>query len=223
VPASQFGGNPGGTYNYWDEISLVPPTATAVYATVELLYQPTSWEYIQFLDLANNGQNAFLADEGVNMLDAWLNAGTPEVRMAKPYVMASTVWGTAPIPPEISMIVDSLATWSVSKQGDFVAPADTFRVRDTVGIRAHVVDDIAGQATSPLSGAQVFMEIRDDAGDLVISLQGFTDDAGNADLRWKTGRRQAPGLFTATVVDVIKNGYTFDPATGQTTATFTIQ
>jgi hypothetical protein len=223
VPADQYGGSPGGTYDYWDEISLVPPATAAVYATVELLYQPTSWEYIQFLDLANNGQNPFLADEGVNMLDAWLNAGTPEVRMAKPYVMASTVWGTAPIPPEISMIVESLATWSVSKQGSFVAPADTFRVRDTVGIRAHVVDDIAGQATSPLSGAQVFVEVRDDAGALVISLQGFTDDAGDADLRWKTGRRQATGLYTATVVDIIKNGYVFDPAGGQTAVTFTIQ
>jgi hypothetical protein len=92
VPADQYGGSPGGTYNYWDERSLVPPVPAAVSATIELLYQPTSWEYIQFLDLANDGQNAFLADEGVNMLDAWLNAGALEVRMAKPYVMASTVW-----------------------------------------------------------------------------------------------------------------------------------
>jgi len=223
VPAEQYGGSPGGTYDYWDERLLVPPAEGAVYATIELLYQPTSWEYIQFLYLANDRPNTFLSDEGVNMLEAWLNAGTPEVRMAKPYVMASTVWGTAPTPPEISMIADSLATWSVSKQGSLVAPADTFVVRDTVGIRTHVVDDIAGQATSQLSGAQVFMEIRDDAGGLVISLQGFSDEAGNADIQWKTGRRQAPGLFTATVVDIIKNGYTFDPGAGQTTATFTIQ
>jgi hypothetical protein len=223
VPASQYGGSPGGTYNYWDEVTLIPPATTAVYATIELLYQPTSWEYIQFLYLANNGQSAFLGQEGVNMLDAWLNAGVPGTRMAAPYVMASTVWGNAPVPAEIPMIVESLTTWSVSKQGAFVVPAATFVVRDTVGIRAHVVDDVAGQAASPLSGAQIFTEIRDSGGSLVISLQGFTDDAGSADVQWKTGRRQAPGLFTATVVDIIKNGYVFDPQAGQITVTFTIQ
>ncbi len=33
-------------------------------AQISLLYQPTSWEYIQFLYLANNGQNAFLPTKG---------------------------------------------------------------------------------------------------------------------------------------------------------------
>ena len=90
VPADQYGGGaPGSTYNYWDEITLDPPL-NAVSANIELLYQPTSWEYIQFLYLANDGQNAFLAEEGVNMLDAWLNTG-----MAEPAVMASATWGSA--------------------------------------------------------------------------------------------------------------------------------
>jgi hypothetical protein len=94
VPADQYGNpGPGGTYNYWDEVTLNPP-ADAVYATIDLLYQPTSWEYIQFLYLANNGQNPFLADEGMNLLDAWLNSG-----MAEPYVMASATWGNPPTPP----------------------------------------------------------------------------------------------------------------------------
>jgi hypothetical protein len=93
VPADQYGNpGPGGSYNYWDEFALNPP-AGAVYATIDLLYQPTSWEYVQFLYLANNGQNAFLGNEGVNMLQAWLANG-----MAEPYVMASTTWGTAPAP-----------------------------------------------------------------------------------------------------------------------------
>jgi hypothetical protein len=56
------------------------------------MYQPTSWEYIQFLYLANNRGNAFLADEGVNMLEAWLNTG-----MAEPHVMAQATWGTPPV------------------------------------------------------------------------------------------------------------------------------
>ena len=94
VPAAQYGSPPaGGTFNYWDEIMLNPPS-NAAYATIDLLYQPTSWEYVQFLYLANNGQNAFLANEGVNLLNAWLNTG-----MAEPYVMASATWGSAPPPP----------------------------------------------------------------------------------------------------------------------------
>jgi len=93
VPASQYGNpGPGGTYNYWDEISLNPPVG-ASYATIDLLYQPTSWEYIQFLLLANDGQNPFLAQEGVNLFEAWLNTG-----MAEPIVMASATWGAPPAP-----------------------------------------------------------------------------------------------------------------------------
>lgn len=93
VPATQYGSPAAdGAYNYWDSFALNPPTGSA-YATIKLMYQPTSWEYIQFLYLANNGQNAFLASEGINLLNAWLNTG-----MAEPMVMASTAWGTPPAP-----------------------------------------------------------------------------------------------------------------------------
>jgi len=223
VPASQYGGVPGGSYDYWDEITLVPPSATATYAEIELLYQPTSWEYIQFLYLANNGQSAFLGEEGVNMLDAWLNAGDPGIRMARPHVMAAAVWGTAPVPAVIPMITDSLGTWSVSRQGTFEVATTAFTVKDTIGIRVHVVDRIVGQPVTAVSGAQVFVEIRDAGGALVSSLQGFSDGAGLADLQWKTGRTQATGLFTVRVVDIIRNGYLFDPGAGPTTVNFLIQ
>jgi len=90
VPATQYGDpGAGGTYNYWDAFTLNPPPG-AVTATISLEYQPTSWEYIQFLDHANSGTVAFLASEGANILDAWLNTG-----MAAPYVMATASW-TAP-------------------------------------------------------------------------------------------------------------------------------
>ena len=91
-----------GDYRYYDLVPLNPP-AEAVSADIELLYQPTSWEYIQFLWLANTGNNSFLAAEGDNMLDAWLHTG-----MAAPEVMASTTWGapttgcTAPVPDLLS-------------------------------------------------------------------------------------------------------------------------
>ena len=87
VPATQFN-NPGrgGTYTYQDFVPLNPPRG-AVTANISLMYQPTSWEYIQFLYLANERNNTFLREEGQNMLDAWLNTG-----MAEPYAMASITW-----------------------------------------------------------------------------------------------------------------------------------
>jgi len=92
VPGDQYG-NPGsgGVYEYYDEVPLTRSVGAAS-ATISLMYQPTSWEYIQFLYLANNRGNAFLADEGVNMLEAWLNTG-----MAEPHVMAQATWGTPPV------------------------------------------------------------------------------------------------------------------------------
>ncbi|MGI9342547.1 MAG: multiheme c-type cytochrome [Gammaproteobacteria bacterium] len=87
VPATQYGApGPGGTFDYWDDFALNPPAGAAT-ADISLMYQPTSWEYIQFLDHANDGSVAFLADEGTNMLDAWLNTG-----MATPHAMASAQW-----------------------------------------------------------------------------------------------------------------------------------
>jgi hypothetical protein len=90
VPATQYG-NPGptGDFEYFDLVPLDPPPL-AQSAHIELLYQPTSWEYIQFLYLANDGTNAFLGDTGANLLDAWLNAGDETVQMAEPHVMAET-------------------------------------------------------------------------------------------------------------------------------------
>ena len=90
-PKSQYG-NPGagGAFDYWDIVPLDPP-AGAAYGDISLMYQPTSFEYQQFLLLANDGSNEFLGLEGVNMFDAWMATG-----MATPYVMATATWGTPP-------------------------------------------------------------------------------------------------------------------------------
>ncbi len=94
VPATQYGAPSGNApYQYWDTLTLNPPTG-AVYARVNLMYQSTSWEYIQFLYLANTKQIPFLANEGKNLLDAWFGTA-----MAKPVQMATTTWGTPPTPP----------------------------------------------------------------------------------------------------------------------------
>ncbi len=84
VPTSQYGDpSPGEAYEHWDENRFaVPPGAAQV--VVRLLYQQTSWEYIQFLWLANDGASPFLGNEGMNMLDAWLNTG-----MSPPFEMAT--------------------------------------------------------------------------------------------------------------------------------------
>jgi hypothetical protein len=95
VPASLYGDPPSaGFYEHFDLVPLAPPPG-ATTVEVELLYQPTSWEYIQFLYLANTGTNAFLGDTGANLLDAWRQAGPSGEEMAEPHVMASLV---APVP-----------------------------------------------------------------------------------------------------------------------------
>ncbi len=93
VPADQYGApGPGESYDYYDEFRLRPPRG-AVSAQIELLYQSTSWEYIQFLDLANDGSVSFLASTGADLLEAWLHTG-----MAEPEVMATATWSKPPLP-----------------------------------------------------------------------------------------------------------------------------
>ncbi len=211
VPDTQYGCDPScTTYDYHDYITLNPP-AGATYATIELIYQPTSWEYIQFLWLGNNKQNAFLANEGDYMLEAWL-----ATNQAEPFVMVSTAWGTEPQPQVTDIYTDTLTTYDVDKQGNWT-PASTIPVRGTVGIIAHVVEP----GPAPVEGAQVFMEIRNSGGALVTSLQGFSDADGNASMTWKTGRNDADD-YTATVTDIIKSGYEYSGA-GQTSVPFTVQ
>lgn len=94
VPSDQFGSpGPGGTYRHWDEVTLSPPTGAAS-AEIRLLYQPTSWEYVQFLYLANPGTSPFLGSVGRDYLEAWLANG-----MAEPHVMATTIWTAGAAPP----------------------------------------------------------------------------------------------------------------------------
>jgi MG2 domain len=218
VPADQYGNPlPTGVYNYWDEVTLSPPGG-AVYATIDLLYQPTSWEYIQFLWNANDGTNAFLSEEGVNLLAAWLSTG-----MAEPYVMASTTWGDAPTPSIPEMYVSDLTTWSVGKRGVFDATSEIFKSGDTVGIKSVVVEMLDDQSIKPLSGAQVFMDIQDESGTTVTSIQGFTDANGVAELTWKTSRREAAGTYEAVVTEIIKSGYVYNSGIGVTSVIFDVQ
>lgn len=87
VPADQFGDpGPGGVYQHWDDVALSPPPGAAT-AQIRLMYQPTSWEYAQFLCRANPGTHPFLGDTGADLLEVWQNTG-----MAEPAVMATAEW-----------------------------------------------------------------------------------------------------------------------------------
>jgi hypothetical protein len=96
VPTNQYGDpGPGGSYDHFDVVAFDIP-AGAVRAEARLYYQATTWEYIQFLWLQPTSPPAptstFLANEGVNLLDAWLNArldpADPNSTMTPPFEMA---------------------------------------------------------------------------------------------------------------------------------------
>ncbi|WP_156161349.1 Ig-like domain-containing protein [Methanosarcina sp. 1.H.A.2.2] len=201
VPEDQYG-NPGseGVYNYWDEITLNPPDG-AVRAEIQLLYQPTSWEYVLFLYKANSGSNPFLAEEGNKLLDAWLNND-----MAKPYVMASTTWPASALPPASELVVGDLVTLEVDIKGNPAGQSSTFAPKDTVGIGFRIGDSTGSQ----ISGATVFLSVLDSEGKEVASLQGLTDENGEAVFKWKTSNKQGAGAYTVDVTDVVMDGYVYN-------------
>lgn len=91
VPPEQYGDPASGAaYEHFDVVELAPPAGAATGA-IELLYQTTSWEYVQFLYLSNP-RTGFLGDTGDALLDAWLATG-----MSAPEVMSTALW-TAPGP-----------------------------------------------------------------------------------------------------------------------------
>jgi len=116
---ARYGPDVGNYYRNYDTINLY--RAGAATATIDLLYEPTSWEYVQFLYLANQRANAFLAEEGANMLEAWLWA--VDNGLAEPFVLASAAWPaglqTCPIaaPSLENPVADDkavLLSWSAS-------------------------------------------------------------------------------------------------------------
>lgn len=207
VPEDQYGNpGPGGVYNYWDEIYLNPPKtpdypADAVRADIQLLYQPTSWEYVQFLYLANDGSNNFLGGEGKKLLDAWLENG-----MAEPYMMANTTWTAPEAPPASELSVSGLETLVVDRKGNPAEQSSTFARKDTVGIRVEVADSTG----SPISDATVFLSILDPGNNEVTSIQGLTDENGQVVVTWKTSKKQGAGEYTVIVTDVFMDGYQYN-------------
>jgi cytochrome c553 len=142
VPDNQYGGGPGKTYDYFDSFHLSAPQGAAS-ATIDLLYQPTSYEYQLFLLKANNQQpGSFLEFEGDYMFEAWLNTG-----MAAPYVMASATWHDPTI-PQCSALVPALESAVPSSQQVDVAwqpvdpPVDGYKLYYDQAGKAQLVADV---------------------------------------------------------------------------------
>jgi len=127
VPDTQYNGGLGQPYDYFDTFALQPPDGAAT-ATIDLLFQPTSYEYQLFLLKANRGDNPFLAAEGANMFEAWRATD-----MAAPVVMASAAWqapGSPPCTAEIPVLTQAVPgdgqveiTWT-----PVTDPVDGYRV-----------------------------------------------------------------------------------------------
>jgi len=188
-PETQFGDpGAGGVYDHWDTVDLNPPV-NAVSATIELLYQGTSWEYIQFLKLANNGQNAFLGNQGDAMMDAWLNAdvvkstGDPitgvmqvngDYKMVPPVVMETATWG-APVNSAPTCTIDSPAGNVTIDEGGSVNYAAT--VTDSDGTIATYSWTFEGGSPASSSVEDPGSVSYSTAGTYITTLSA-TDDGG---------------------------------------------
>jgi len=89
----------GATYQHFDELLLEPPLG-AESVVVRLLYQPMTWEYIQFLFLTNDWPaGAELERVGTDLLDAWAQTG-----QASPVEIAALNLELVPEPAQSLML-----------------------------------------------------------------------------------------------------------------------
>ncbi|HEX6813417.1 MAG TPA: hypothetical protein VF384_17495 [Planctomycetota bacterium] len=154
VPATQFGNpGPGGTYLHYDDVALAPPPG-ATRAEIELLYQTASWEYIQFLLLANQGTIPPLNSAGVDVFDAWRNTG-----QSAPEVMARTRWCNLPGTNEDLVLETGINSGPLDQTcGKDVREGDTMHLRVTSPAGTHALHigglflEVHDASAPPLSG-----------------------------------------------------------------------
>jgi hypothetical protein len=173
VPASQFG-NPGanGTYQHFDDVPLTPPNG-ATRAEVELMYQTASWEYIQFLRLANPGTNAFLQMRGIDLFDAWRNTG-----QSAPERMALARWCNLPGTGE-DLLLESGANGATPDTtcGKHLEPGDTvtYRASSPNGTFATEIGALLYELYDASSPPSPFLpSVHLDRADAVIPIIGAT-------------------------------------------------
>lgn len=171
VPTTQYGDPaPGGSYQYWDERAFPIPVGAAS-AAIQLYYQQTSWEYIQFLWLENDGLSPFLGNEGERMLDAWLNTGMSEpVEMETTTVVLGTVSG---VPGEAGTLLVARSVTPGSLDVSFVPACDAtdhnVYFGDLAQVSTYAYSDVVcsigatGDVTfAPGSGSVFFLVVAND-------------------------------------------------------------
>lgn len=149
VPATQYGNPPAnGVYDHFDVVNLTPP-AGATRADIELLYQTASWEYIQFLHLANPGTSPFLATAGQELFDAYRNTGG-----SAPEVMTTARWCRLPGTNE-DLVLQTAVNGAPPNTtcGKDVRAGDTiqFKVTSPLGTHAAHVGGLFLQIHDPLA------------------------------------------------------------------------
>ena len=135
-PATQYG-NPAanGVYAHFDDVQLAPP-AGATRADVELLYQTSSWEYIQFLLLANPGTSPFLATAGQELFQAYQATGG-----SAPEVMTTARWCDLPGTNEDLVLKTAVNNGAVDETcGKDVRVGDTLRFELTSPNGTHALN-----------------------------------------------------------------------------------
>jgi len=149
VPVAQYG-NPAanGIYQHYDTVPLSPPVG-ATRADVDLLYQTSSWEYIQFLNLANPGSSPFLATAGQELFDAYRNTGG-----SAPEVMTTARWCKLPGTNE-DLVLETAVNGAVPDAtcGKDVRGGDTLNFKVTSPLGTHVahVGGLFLQVHAPLA------------------------------------------------------------------------
>jgi len=173
VPGNQFGDpGPGGFYDHFGDYAFPVPGGAAS-AEVNLYYQQTSWEYIQFLWLANDGQNAFLAEEGINMLDAWLNTGQGAPLLMNS-VTAAVTGPIAAVPGEAGQLLASYNKTTGEIEIGYVAACDALDHNVYFGPLADVSTyGYSGvECSIGTSGSASFDPLLDDVFFLVVANDG---------------------------------------------------
>jgi len=208
VPADQYDGAPGGTFDHYAEIGLNPP-AGAASATIDLVYQPTSWEYIQFLYLANTPGNGFLDNEGANMLEAWAETG-----MAAPAVMASTTWGGTPPGPACELAAPLLesataTTNSVSLSWAPVEGAATYLLYYDQSGKSQYLDTVGCDGPGPCTYTDSGLNSGQSYCYKVTAMEGECESAFSNISCASTqpgGQTSSAGVSTITTGSVVKSG-----------------
>jgi hypothetical protein len=184
VPKTQYGApTTGGIYNHWDDVEFDIP-AGAASAEVRLYYQQTSWEYVQFLWLANDTLGPMLGQEGIHFLDAWANT-----EMSPPFEMAMEslpVTSAMTVPGEASagqMIVTALDKVSGAIDIGYTPACDAVEHNIYYGELAAVAVYGYGAAACSVgvSGSANFTPAVDDAFFVIVANNGIEEGSYGED------------------------------------------